>query len=194
MKLINALSIAIVAIITVHCSPIKESESAYKESDLPYENEVSLLSSFESDKLDSAGLVAYDKRAIERSEEFFEYMSIVGDSTINDVLRKKAMGQFVKLFEAENGTILNNNIKIEPKKFIEKIFADNAKVTIPSAYQITSAFDPQTSGLTYNCEIQFVYEGENVKGKSITVLTKAKKVFGDEKLLVWEVYLKEVWL
>ncbi len=191
MKLINRIIFIVVITASWQCSPIKESESNYNESDHPSESETSLLSSFETNVLDSIALAAYDKRSLEKVEEFFEYSAIIGDTSIPAEIRKKAGEQLISLFNKKKGKINIGGSQISIKKYVHQIMEEEFKLDdIPADFKLTSTFSQNVSSPEFSNKVNFLYQNEN--GNAISILVKSKKVFGQEERNIWEIFLQEV--
>ena len=175
------------------CSPIKESESNFNESDFPSENEIEIMESFESEKLDSVALATYDRRALEKAEEFFEYCSIMSDAQIAETMRKKAREQCVNLFVREGIVILNEEA-MGVNEFLNLVYASSITIENPTIIEIDKGFSLTSSPGVFSNKLIFSSESMITNGHSIAVVIKSKKVFGEQERDIWEVFIKEVHL
>ncbi len=169
----------------------KEVESEYSQSEFPSESEAALIKDFEADLLDKESIDVFEKRAVEKVKEFFEYASIIQDTTINLDLRKKALEQCRHLFYEDIGTVGVNNKKYEIHEFLDNLLTNKIYLPSISDILISKRYHKSSKEDLYSGEVSLSYRQDDENGKVITILVKSNKVFGEEIREVWEVYLKE---
>ena len=148
-----------------------------------------LESSFVAEGLDAKRLQALEQRAIQKFYELSEYMQLYADTALDMQFRRQARQMMVKTFVSEVeflnfivsldfredlGQYLLLNTQGEPATFNWKFpVSGNPFLHSPKGYKT-----------------QLDYMSQNKKKVIGVLATKKTKVFGDQTLLVWELFFE----
>lgn len=151
------------------------------------------------DELDQKDLEAYQNRALQKVEEYFQYLEAMADSQHEDAVRDKALEMALRQFEDE-ATIRSADTTRSIHSYLVGC-RNSTQFKSPERIDIDQALTGQPEG-HYLGKIQVLYSQRDSrkKGKdsgtsheAITViLKKSKKDFGDAQLHVWEIYLSNI--
>jgi len=169
----------------------------------------SIRLAFEAGNPDEDLLRAYEETAIQKVSDFADYLKIVSDTSINIKFREKAAEMVSRIFVSPDTDVQSwsqfypeNDISTI-NKLLEKglskgfnlwIQPEQVSVTAPLAAGNDSAYRGRLS--FYQKCVPFNAQNSTSqisKMRSIDIyLIKKVKPFGDESLIVWEVYLGNI--
>ena len=148
-----------------------------------------LETGFVRDELDLESLKAMEKRAIQKFFELFEYLNIYANDSLDVQFRKQAREMISAAFDSENemqGFFTNQNL------------TENSELHLlldslgePVGFDIEwigfeKPFDYSNTG--YNGQLK--YKLHNTHYPLGVSVRKRIKVFGEEKLMVWELFFQ----
>lgn len=160
---------------------------------------------FEEDELSDDILSAFEKRAIQKLKDIFDYINIYADTSLSIRFREQAKHMIQEnFFEKKDVEIFYNNLEIlEDSVNTTLYYSKNGQTfkTEISSIEITNHF-LKKSDLTYSGEIQFTprievinssnsVDSVNFQSRIKFLAVKTKKHFGNETAEVWELYLTE---
>lgn len=162
----------------------------------PYHKPQSDLS---KSKLSSSDVLAYQKRAVQKVEEFYQYLKAMADTKHKDEVRDKALQMAKRQFDPEA------RIKVGEKEsslieYLEQCRKGSSYKVVDTMYIIQPLV--LTEKGRYEGKIEVKYHDQDAK-KSIKntsvkteevslVLKRRKKKFGDVSRLIWELYLNDL--
>lgn len=152
-----------------------------------------LQHTFTSDKLTSSELDAFEKRAVQKLEDFYNYLEVISNPGYDKTLREEAKKQALELFSGNEcrvdgikvGTLLDSciNITQETKSFN----VEDARVKEKFPLQAGVA------GYSGSMEFRLSSASSSSAAKQASILLiKTEKIFGTEKKQVWTVFLCEI--
>lgn len=170
----------------------------------------SLRESFGSDHLSAASLEAFEVSASQKLSDFADYLRILGDTTLNPSFKEKAKEMVRDLFLSENVSFrLVKGVKAKEEVLTLKqlLSAGVDQIVLSSnlifdSVKVRQHFQ-RADDTTYTGLLNFTlrYTGASSSGKEITCITgnvidifiiKRKKIFGNDTLNVWKVYLGDM--
>ena len=141
-------------------------------------------------------LVAYQKRANEKVEEFFQYMEIMADNDHNDAVRDRAQQIAEKQFDP-SAKILSGN-KVESVKEYVARYRQSTQYKSLDVLEVTQPLSPNNSG-NFKGKVRVEYSLMDSKkelpnpetgSEEFTIfLMRQEKSFGSSRQVVWELYL-----
>jgi hypothetical protein len=170
----------------------------------------SIRDEFEADYLSEGSLYALEATARQKLSDFADYMQIMTDTTLDSSFKKKAGDMIKKMFISENVRLhfsLQEDRK-EKKLTVKELLADGLKTPYASARFIFDSIEVQEplhriNTDTYSGKLSFtqkftVYSQPDTPTtssvrKTIDVFAmKVDKVFGDDTLSMWGVFLGDM--
>lgn len=140
----------------------------------------------------------FEQRAVQKVNDFADYLKILSDTTYEDVFRQQAL-------EMANGLFRDGSIS--DAGFAPTVFGEKISVFLNEIYnnpsgkwavkvenvRISKAFTKSsTDTFEAICAYDQWINGEHSQKKISVVLTKVTKSFGTERKKVWEVFLKDI--
>lgn len=194
------------------CGPSREEQQDFSvtSADLvPNNNENQMEEAFETDTLSNEQLNVFQQRALQKLEDFINYLEIISNKTYDSELRLVARNQIVELF-ADSSILVNvtaGKIEKNPKPvsaFLNEVYqAEYDSIKIKTDSVIVEQPIKADEAMTY---IGYVTAKVNIKGyknghvffnsvaiqKAKTIIRKTEKHFGEETRTIWTVGLGEV--
>lgn len=197
--------------LVILCAPScnDEQEVKQREALAILETKKQIREEFESDYLSEAALYAYETKAKQKLSDFFDYLKIVTDTSLDQTLRIKA-GEMIK------SNFLTKNIAIqlgpgglgEEKEIELSLFIKNGlenEVVLPpftiDSVQVHELLH-RTGNMTYAGKLIFAQHFINHTDPSTLInnenrttdfyLMKETKTFGPDTLKVWNVRLGDI--
>lgn len=184
--------------------------TAYREdsaNEMPAESaltEADLNDQLTADRLSPAQLQAFELRAQQKLRDFFDYLTLVGDPSLDSTFRAEAAKQATDLF-VNPQAVVRIVATEQPAKdraigpWLEALAQSDEAVTFLSGEPALSR--PLTLGdsLQYRGELLMTLPSDGdaeseARTYQVSVLVKrVAKDFGEDEMQVWEVFLKGVW-
>jgi len=156
---------------------------------------------FSAPELSSSELSAFEDRAIQKLQDFHEYLTIISDTTYDSVFVAQAKSLALGSFSDEECSILLEVIGQEKVTAIRQILEDHAAGAFGKlTFQITDIsvnkkLSADGAG-TYSGSLVFgLATAENPERDQLTALIELRKVekkFGDDTKSVWSVFLCDI--
>jgi len=156
-----------------------------------------LATQFSASQLSSEEIAAFEKRAIQKLEDFSAYLQLLSKQELDTVFRQKIMQQTLALFAHDEVSIYTKGKQMNIKTLLEAIaFKDgheyNFEVRNIQFYQRLYASETQNYQGTLSFD-QVLPTQSTPERRNIEILVKKKfKQFGKEKEWVWEVFLSDI--
>ena len=136
-------------------------------------------------------LSAFESRAIQKLEDFYELLGIVGDPSYDSAFRRQAVSLALDLFNREEAILSKEgkNTMTTLTQYLEGVF--KTRPAFKYGVKNISLSSPflQESEDRYQAELSYHLDQEEDTLKMNVVLVKKPKLFGQEKRYVWEVLL-----
>ena len=151
-------------------------------------------------KLSSTDVRAYQKRAIQKVEEFYQYLEAMADTKHKNEVRDKALDMAKRQF-GESAQIKIGNEEEPINNYLERCRDGNTYKSIDTMKVIQPLV--LTPNGFYEGKIEVRYKEQNSKmrpNKNLkiqmevvsVILKRRKKKFGNTSRIIWELYLNEV--
>jgi hypothetical protein len=145
---------------------------------------------FTSAVLSPDQLNAFEKRAAEKVEEFYQYLAVICNPKYDLKLREQAKKQALELFSGSSCKVYG----VESGKFLDSCISGKMKTAFEiSGKKITRGF--QAGGedkLTYEGKVEFALEPDKTKRVAVIQLNKKIKQFGESSKTIWSVSICEI--
>lgn len=146
--------------------------------------------SFTSATLSSESLEAFEKRALEKVEEFYQYLSVVLNKQYDAKIRVQARKQALELFSDKTTRIYG----MEVGKFLDSCLA--GKLISPSEVsnkKLEKKFGESADwGFSYSAQVSFATLPDKSRRSAVIILKKTEKQFGSGSKVIWNVFLGEI--
>lgn len=157
---------------------------------------IELENRFEKNLLNENDLKVFEERAIQKVQDFLDYLQIIGNPEFDLALRKEAIKQVKALFFNESSEIQDffSSDKIEINSFLNQVL--NAEIKIQSLPTNIISADFESNGNYYFSTFNIFHkpaDGQIKENKIEIVLLKKPKKFGSETKFVWEILLNKVY-
>ncbi len=207
------LKIAISIIVPfIICAPSCKDEQALLSHEEAFLNETrnEIRAEFETEYLTEASLLAYEKTAKQKLSDFYDYLHIMTDTSLDLSFRAKAAEMIKNSFLSENVSIqLASSIEDNFKELNVHLLVKNGlenKLSLPHS-EIDSIVVSESLHLVgesgYSGTLRFLQnfhspsrpgQMSNMVSKTADIyLIKENKVFGDDTMRVWNLRLGEFW-
>ena len=167
-------------------------------------SEAELNDQLTAERLSSAQLRAFERRAEQKLRDFFDYLNLVGNPSLDSLFRAEAAEQATALFANPQAVV-----RVAPAgqaaehravgPWLQALAQSNEAIVFSSGEPTISR--PLTPGDSahYRGELAMAApgagdaEGEARAYRGRVVVKRVAKDFGAEQMQVWEVFLEGVW-
>jgi len=184
------------------CASVSNEEVGFRKANIPSDAGAPIVVQFTGDNLTAPHLRAFEQRAIEKLQDFSDYLRIISDRSYSEEFRSAA------ILQAQDMFIDHSQIRLieekEPAK-VNRFLMETARDT-SAQYHVFRNIAVKDS-LRYESEI--LYEGSLVfqygvaeQGDTIWnerdriaefYLMKTQKNFGSLEKMIWEVFLGNIY-
>lgn len=151
------------------------------------------------EKLEETDLIQYQKRAIQKVQEYYQYLEAMANVQHIDAVRDKALQMAEQEFE-EGAQIATNQTMVKIHDYLTQCRAGSTYKSLIKT-EVSQKLSFQSEG-SYETKIKVIYANQNSKKpiknpKEFTeevkvVLKKKVKMFGSTKKVIWEFYLGNI--
>ncbi|MCH8330179.1 MAG: hypothetical protein IH946_02185 [Bacteroidetes bacterium] len=167
--------------------------------DLYSQSMISLDEQFKSDVLADEALDAFENRAMQKLEDFYNFVEIIRGSTTDSVLNRQAKRLALNLFSNSDCSIIIPEKEITIIDYLESQRSEDFGKLNTSIFNVTVS-DPLTlmDDVTFAGKLSFQLQGskkgsvEQGKKSVFIMLRKVPKSFGKEEQLIWQVFLCDI--
>ena len=148
---------------------------------------------FSATNLTADNLSAFESRARQKLEDFFELLGIIGDPNYDSAFRRQAIALALDLFSRQEAILFpedENTTTVE--QYLEEVLESKlASKYVVKHISLLSPFSQQSVD-RYQAVLSYRLDREGDPLKMNVVLVKQPKFFGQDKRYVWEVLLDGV--
>ncbi len=179
---------------STHRERMLEEVADAPEADMQSE---ALEAQFTAERLSAEELTAFESRAVQKLEDFSDYVNLLADPDLDSVFRQQAIRQAISLFVNEQAEVMMGTQKEEIRDFLQYIESDKQSFAgyVLQNISVKNPLQPNTdraySGiLTFQ---QFLPEhNKTASRKAYVLVRKVPKSFGDQQEWVWEVLIEGI--
>ncbi|MCX6235161.1 MAG: hypothetical protein NT175_10670 [Bacteroidetes bacterium] len=207
--IVFALALAYLLLCSKACDDnVQENEKMEQDKVIAVRD--SIRDEFEADYLSEGSLYALEATARQKLSDFADYMQMMADTTLDNSFKEKAGDMIKKMFISENVRlrfILEQGRK-EKKLTVKELLADGLRTPYASARFIFDSVEVQeplqriNTG-TFSGRLSFSQKftgyslhdtltTNSVRTRIDVFVTKVDKIFGDDTLSVWGVFLGDM--
>ncbi|WPP53042.1 hypothetical protein [Catalinimonas niigatensis] len=154
-----------------------------------------LEAQFKAERLSDDELKAFESRAIQKLEDFSDYVNLLADSTLDSVFRQQAVRQALLLFVNEETEIRMFTDKEKVGSFLQSFGKEQqtSEGYVIQGIQVQSPLQP-AADRTYQGALSFhqqlaAHNEAAVSRQAHILLRKVRKSFGEREEWVWEVLI-----
>lgn len=193
--------ILLIALFSIGCAISKKENERLdkKNSGHVFSEMISLM----GDTISKENLQYFENRVIQKLVDFYDYLNILGHESFNSTIMGEVRSSAEKLFY--NSQITINPYRIQPQEnllksvelLIDENYGDNALPVIGILnVEITEGLHLLADGY-FAGKMQFDIKNDMdaviVTKEATFSLRKVEKKFGQESVLVWEVFLGQIY-
>ncbi len=158
-----------------------------------------------SDTITDEKLQHYEIRAIQKLEDFYSYLALLGNDNYTTSLKEEVRNSAVGLFFDTMGTInpfensRDSSGSISVEQFLSQQLTDPLYIQfVPVNPQISASLELSDKNAFTGSIVFQVINKEDPESKRITKyadfsLRKVEKSFGNESMHIWEVFLDNIY-
>jgi hypothetical protein len=155
-----------------------------------YNTQNNMQNTFTAEILDENSLKAFEKRAEQKLEDFYNFLEVVSTPSYDMKLRQDAKKQALELFSGKECTV--EGVKVE--KLLDSCLAltQKTKSNVMGKISIRKKFPSVPDVVGYSGMLDFMLftgSSQSVTKEASMMLIKTEKLFGSERKQVWTVYL-----
>ena len=145
---------------------------------------------FSTTNLSEQNLSAFESRGIQKLEDFYELLGIVGDPSYDSAFRKQAVSLALDLFNPDEAILSQEGEStMSLTEYLEGVFKTRQALKYGvKNISLSSPFSKESDD-RYHAELSYQLHQEEDTLKMNVVLVKKPKLFGQDKRYVWEVLL-----
>ncbi|MBC7865235.1 MAG: hypothetical protein IAF38_19830 [Bacteroidia bacterium] len=153
-------------------------------------NPQSNLLTFTANSLSVKEVNAFETRAVQKVEEFYDFLSVITDKKIDLKMREQAKKQAAELFSDKTCTVYG----VPVEKFLDSCLSGKLNPSTEIKEKKLSRFfsDNNAENDSYEGAVSFSTVADKTKRTSVINLQRKEKQFGKEIKVIWSVFICEI--